>query len=213
MHSIRRVTVTLSLALLSACGGDTPSPTSVGNIPFQRRFVVTNRLLAPITIWIDDSLSVILSNGRSSGLAVASDAVWLKWTSAKPADSHGTAIPDDIGQVRLPLTGIGLTLEITNVVSDTTYVTASVYNETSSQVQIGVYDGTRVNCVSMLPAKSGVVHGFTQTGYYRLSSETEMRAYRSGSLCTGPYVAWPKSQLADFEAKSGLVELSLTSPP
>src|SRR3954464_5814744 len=123
MKNGRRVTATLSLALLSACGGEASSPTSVGNIPFQRRFVVTNRLLAPITIWIDDSISVILGNGSSSGLTVSSAAVWLKWTSAKPADSHGVQIPDVIVEVKLPLTGIGFTLDITNVINDATYIT------------------------------------------------------------------------------------------
>jgi hypothetical protein len=184
-----------------------------GNVPFQRRFVVTNRLLAPVTIAIDDTISLILSNGSSSGLTVSSKAVWLEWTSAKPADSRGLAIPDDIGQVRLPLTGIGVTLEITNVINDATYITASVFNETMSQAVIGVFDGVHVACVSQLRAKSGVVHGFTQTGYYHLTPATELRAYRDGSDCTGSYIAWPKSQLADFEAKSGLITLSLTSPP
>jgi hypothetical protein len=200
-----------TLALLASCAGDGRSATGVHNVPF--RFVVTNYLLAPVTIAIDGSVSAIVNNGKSTNLTVASSAQWLVWTSAKPADSHGVEIPDDVGPIKVSLSGIGFALDITNVIHDTTYVTASMFNESSSQVLIGVYDGDHVACVSVLGAKSGVVRGFTQTGYYRLTQGTEFRAYRDGSNCTGPYVTWPKSQLAAFQPKSGLLFLTLDSAP
>ena len=41
----------------------------------------------------------------------------------------------------------------------------------------------------------------------------EIRAYRDPTSCTGPYVAWPYSQLTDFVPKSGLVTLTLNAAP
>jgi hypothetical protein len=165
------------------------------------RFVVTNQLAAPVTIAIDGTISLILGIGASSGLTVSSTAQLLTWTSAKPTDATGVPIPDDI------------VLEITNVINDTTYVTAQMVNPTSAQVAIGVYDGQTVTCASVLRAASGNVAGFTKIGYYRLLAGTEIRAYHDQAHCTGPYVAWPASQLMQFAPKSGLISLVLMSAP
>ena len=177
------------------------------------RFVVTNQLAAPVTIAIDDTVSLILASGVSGGLAVSPAAQWLTWTSAKPTDTTGTPIPDDIGQVRVRVAGIPSVLEITNVINDTTYVTAEMLNPTKVRVSIGVYQGSTVVCASVLRAASGSSAGFTKIGYYRLLAGTEIRAFRDESRCTGPYVAWPTSQLTQFAPKSGLIRLTLTSVP
>ncbi len=162
------------------------------------RFIVTNELAAPVTIAIDDTVSLILASGASSGLAVSPAAQWLTWTSAKPTDTTGTPIPDDIGQVKLRVSGIRSVLEITNVINDTTYVTAELVNLT---------------CASVLRAASGRTAGFTKIGYYRLLAGTEIRAYQDESHCTGTYVAWSASHLKQFAPKAGLVSLILNSVP
>lgn len=177
------------------------------------RFVVTNQLEAPVTIAIDDTNLLILARGVSSGLTVSSTTQWLTWTSAKPTDSTGTQIPDGIGKVRLRLSGIRSALEITNVINDTTYVTAQVLNATKSRVSIGVYNGSTLACASVLRAASGTTAGFTKLGYYPLLAATEIRAYHDETRCTGSYIAWPTSQLTQFAPKSGLVTLILTSAP
>lgn len=177
------------------------------------RFVVTNQLAAPVTIAIDDTVVVVLPGGASSGLAVSPTAQWLTWTSAKPTDGAGLPIPDDLGVVRVRASEIRFALEITNVINDTAYVTAEIINPTSSRVSIGVYDGSTVACTGVLRATAGDVVGFTKIGYYRLLPRTEIRAYRDDFNCTGPYVAWPAPQLSRFAPKSGLVSLTLTSPP
>lgn len=201
--------------LLVACGADHASApdgrSGTGNAVV--RFIVTNDLEAPVTIAIDDTVSAILTRGASTGLAVAPTAQWLTWTSAKPTDSAGTVIPDDIGRVRVRVTGIRGTLEITNVIDDTTYVTAQFFNQTSARVSIGVAQGGVVSCASELYAASGGASGYTRIGYYRLLPTTEIRAYRDGTRCTGAYVAWPHSALAAFTPKSGLVTLVLDTPP
>ncbi|HEX4684817.1 MAG TPA: hypothetical protein VH277_19015 [Gemmatimonadaceae bacterium] len=204
--------ILLLLAGALGCGGDGPGVTgSTGTAVV--RFIVTNDLSAPVTVAIDDTVALILSTGGSSGLAVPPTAQWLNWTSAKPTDSVGTPIPDDIGRVAVRISGISRVAEITNVINDTTYFTAEISNPTSTRVSIGVYDGTSVSCVSVLRAASAGVAGFTKTGYYRLLARTELRAYRDPSFCTGPYVSWSASQLASLDPRSGLVRVNLTAAP
>ena len=89
-----------------------------------------------------------------------------------------------------------------------------MFNATSVQVSIGVTDGSTLYCAGIVPAGSADgAKGFVQIGYYRLLPATEVRAYRDASRCTGPYVAWPSSQLTGFTAKSGLLTLLLESAP
>lgn len=207
-----RLAATILLVSVAGCKADPPTA-SGGTGNFVVRFQVVNALLAPVTIAIDDTAYAILSNGKSIGLAVSPKAQWLTWTSSKPTDSTGVPILDDIGQVRVRVSGIGSVLEITNIINDVTYVTPQFFNLTSARVSLGVYDGSTVSCASVLLAASGTVNGFTKLGYYRLLPSTEIRAYRDGSHCTGPYVSWASSQLAGFSPKSGLVTLTLTAAP
>lgn len=211
-RSSRRLATTILLVLVAGCKGD---PVTATGRPgdFVVRFQVVNALLSPVTIAIDDTVAAILSNGKSSGLAVSPTAQWLSWTSAKPTDSTGVPIPDDIGEVKVRVSGIGSVLEITNIIDDFTYVTPQFFNQTNARVSIGVYDGSTVTCASVLLGASGTVNGFTKLGYYRLLPATEMRAYRDASHCTGPYVSWGSSHLAGFTPKTGLVTLTLTAAP
>jgi hypothetical protein len=208
----RCLAATILLVLVAGCKGDPPTA-SVRPGDFVLRFQVVNQLLAPITIAIDDTVSAILSNGKSSGLAVSPKAQWLTWTSSKPTDSTGVPILDDVGEVKVRVSGIGPVLEITNIINDITYITPQFFNRTTTRVELGVYDGSTVSCASVLLGASGTVNGFTKLGYYRLLAATEIRAYRDASHCTGPYVSWPSSQLAGFSPKSGLVTLTLTAAP
>jgi len=176
---------------------------------FTAQFIATNRLIAPVTILVDGSPYAILSRGTSTPLTLSSRAR-VTWTSAKPADAHGHMIPDQIGEIRVSVPFSG-ELEITNLINDETYITASIFNHTSTPVSIGIYDGTSVACASQLPAEAQDVYGFTQTGYYRLSG-AQFRAY-SAPDCTGTYIAWPASSLAAYEPKSGRVVLTLDSAP
>lgn len=208
----RRVACAILPPLFLACGAErATSPGRPGDSLV--RFIVANDLEAPVTIAIDDTVTAILTHGSSTGLAVSPAAQWLTWTSAKPTDSTGTPIPDDIGRVSVRVTGIRSTLELTNVIDDTTYITAQFFNQTSARAVVGVYEAGVVSCASVLYAASGGVSGYTRIGYYRLLPTTEIRAYRDGSRCTGPYVAWPRSQLATFTPNSGLVTLVLESAP
>ena len=199
------------VALLVSCAraGDTTGP---GDFPIH--FQVTNDLIAPVTVAIDGTPVAILSSGKGVPLTVSSSAQWLTWTSAKPAGADGVPIPDQIGEVKIPVSGIAGVLEIRNVIADQTYVTARIFNATRAQVSIGVFDGSEVACAGVLPAAtSDGANGLVQIGYYRLLPATELRAYRDGSRCSGPYVAWPASTLKAYAANSGLVLLTLNTAP
>ena len=115
--------------------------------------------------------------------------------------------------MKISVSGISTALEISNVIDNQTYITAAIVNLTSAKVSVGVYDGTSVLCASELPAAVGSTRGFTQIGYYRLRPATEIRAYRSPSDCTGRFVSWSSSQLKSFQDKSGLLTLTLDTPP
>ena len=196
------------VALVAACSGDGGAITPA---EFNVRFVATNSLLAPVTILVDGSPYAILSNGRSTSLSLSSLA-HVTWTSAKPADARGQMIPDQIGEVNVSVTSINGVLEITNVIDGQTYITASIFNHTSTPVSIGIDDGTSLVCASQLPGAEQNTSGFTQTGYYRLVASMQFRAYRTPD-CTGAYTAWPASNLAAFEPKSGRVVLALDVAP
>jgi hypothetical protein len=197
------------IALGAACEKQATSPTT----PFAVRFSVTNHLVSPVTISIDSTPVVIVMGGKTASLTVPSTAKWLAWISAKAAGSNGALIPDDISEVKVPIAGIGAALDIINVINDQAYITAMIYNSTSAPVSIGVYDGASVTCAAELPAATSTSKGFTQIGYYRLLSTTEVRAYRAPSGCTGSFISWPQSQLKTFATKSGLLTLTLDAAP
>src|SRR5438874_13780794 len=90
----------LVAAILAALAGGCESEHSAASGPVDSalRFVVTNQLLAPVVIAIDDTATLYLIGGQSGPLAVSRKAQWLSWTSAKATDFNGTPIPDDIGK-------------------------------------------------------------------------------------------------------------------
>jgi hypothetical protein len=198
------------LAWTAACDGDFTGPASG---EFQVRFVVSNSLLAPVTIAIDGAPYLILTGGASSSLTVSSKAQWLTWNSAKPMDASGQPILDDIGEIRIAVSSINNALDISNLIGGHTYITARFLNLTTANVSIGVYDGSSVSCAARLPAASGPAAGYTQIGYYKLLASTEVRAYRDPVSCSGAYSSWPSGQIRDYEAKSGLLSLVLESAP
>lgn len=207
--SFRVCIVAASVVALGACGGGVAElPTQTGPVTF----IAANDLVAPVTLSVDGSPYAILSFGRTTQITLPANAR-LTWTSSKPADAHGEMIADEIGVIKVDVSAISGALEITNVIENQTYFTARLFNFTNATVSIGVFDGAKVWCAAVLPGATTSGPGFTLIGYYRLLSTTELRAYTGSSQCTGPYVTWPSSQLAGFEAKSGLLTLSLESSP
>lgn len=205
----RRLVPGVVIALAAACDGRSATTTT----PFSVQFSVTNDLESPVTISIDTVPYAIVLGGKSTTLTVPSTVPALTWTSAKAAGSNRLPIPDDIGEVKVSVAAIGAALEISNVINDQPYITASIYNSTTAAVSIGVYDGTSVTCAAELPGATSTSVGFTRTGYYKLLAATEVRAYQAPSGCTGPFTAWPAAQIKAFAPKSGLITLTLDTAP
>ena len=194
-----------TFALLAACSSDNVMvPAQTGPVTFR----AANDLIAPVTIKVKGQPYVILSSGRSTQVTLPANTR-LTWTSAKPADAHGQMVPDEIGEQAVDVSSILGALEITNVIDNQTYFTARIFNFTTTSVSIGVFEGSTLWCAALLPGATPGGPGFTLIGYYRLLATTEVRAYTASADCTGSYVAWPSSQLSDFQAKSGLLTLSL----
>jgi hypothetical protein len=206
---VRQVGAAILTSMGIACGS-----AETGVIPeFRVQFEVSNRLLAPVAIAVDGVAHIHLSGGERASLSVPSFAQWLSWNSAKPMDSDGNPIQDDIGEVIVSVSGINGALEITNVIQDQTHFTAQIHNLTTAPVSIGVFDGTTVSCAAKLPAASSARTGYTQIGYYKLLPATELRAYRDPAACTGPYAPWTSAEIRSLAPKSGLVVLALESAP
>lgn len=205
-----RTCIALAATLLAGCGADTTTATAT---PFPIRVDITNSLVAPVTIAVDGAPAVILSPGRGSPLTVLSTAKTLTWTSGKPTDVDGRQIPDEIGEVSMPVAGLGPTLDITNVINGQTYVTANVINHTNARVTIGVANGSTVACAGVLDPAAFGIDGFVRIGYYRLLATTELRAYRDSARCVGAYTAWPAGTLTHYAPKTGNVALVLDAAP
>ncbi len=209
---LRRSMIALTaLVTLGVACDSNRDPSGPADFPVQ--FQISNNLIAPVTVAIDGAPYVVLRPGASIPLTVSSAAQWLSWESANPMDAAGQQIFDDIGEVRIALGGINRTVDINNVIADQPYVTARIFNLTPAAVSIGVFDGLSVSCAAALPASSSTVTAFTQIGYYKLLATTELRAYRDAIGCTGAYSVWPSTQIRAFAAKSGLLLLTLDSPP
>lgn len=203
-----RTFVSLSLALLALLDGCGSDSAMLGVPTGKVTFLAVNNLIAPVTISVDGSPYVILSNGRTTQITLPA-STQLTWTSAKPADAEGQMIPDEIGVEHVDVGSISGTFEITNVIGNQTYFTARIFNFTNLRVSIAVWDGTKVWCAAVLPAATQTAPGFTLIGYYRLLSTTDLRAYATTTNCTGSFVSWPSSQLTGLEPKSGMLTLSL----
>lgn len=195
---------------LAACG-KARDATGLGEFPV--RVNVVNNLIAPISISVDGVPIVGLQGGASSGVTVSSASKVLMWTSAKPVDTEGRLIADDIGEVKVAVATLGVVLEIGNVIENQVYITARIFNSTDVPAAIGVTDGVSMSCGVPLPRARNGISGYTQTGYYRLLPSTEIRAYRDPTQCSGPYTPWPASELRAFRPSSGLIFLTLNSPP
>lgn len=200
----------LLVAPIGSCDGGRATSTAAAA---PLRVLITNHLLAPVQVAVDGAPAIGLNGGASGGITVPSTAGSLTWTSAKPTDAEGHPIPDDIGEVKVAVSGIGLTLDISNVIGDDTYITARIFNHTNTAVSIGFQNGTVTSCAAALPASTPTMTTFTQTGYYRLLPTTEIRAFSDPTRCTGSWVAWTPAELRGFSARSGSLVLSLDRAP
>jgi hypothetical protein len=102
----------------------------------------------------------------------------------------------------------GSSITINNVISGTTYFAPVIANKLGAVAYVGIFRGGSLTCLSpLLVGEAG-----KDLGYWRLTADTEMRAYQSLG-CSGTYHAWNSTQLSAFTPNSGVLTLSLTSIP
>lgn len=183
---------------------------------------VVNRLVESVRVLANGALLGTVTNGSTANLAYSgSSSVQISWELIRRTTSQGSPVGDTMGGLFAQTTvGSGQILEYTidNVVASTPYFTPWVSNQTSSTLLMGVNMGlaseNRCNCTVAGNLQNVVL------GYYRAFSNSNVRAYRSNSNYTGPYIYWgtdssgvttPIPNL--MESGSGVVRLNANTAP
>lgn len=184
---------------------------------------IDNDLIYPVIIRAN---GVLL--GSANGVAITSftytgpSAITVSWELVRPTIAGtSTAVGDSMTATYDTFSIANGAIEnfvVDNVVGTTPYFVPRVDNQTSATLLMGVNVGLTAqnlcNCT---------VAGFAQNvalGYYRLFTNTNVRAYRAGSNYTGPYIYWgsdPSGMTTPLvslvQAGSGLVDLSASIAP
>lgn len=116
--------------------------------------------------------------------------------------------PDIIAATATAAVTPSATYTINNVIGTTTYFAPVIANNLGAPAYVGIYRSGALTCLApLVTAEAG-----KDFGYWRLTSDTELRAYQSLS-CTGPYHTWNAAQLSAYNTNTGVISLSLTSIP
>lgn len=134
----------------------------------------------------------------------------LRWTVQTPRYSNGEAQPSDLGPIDVPVSDLG-SVDINNVADGQAYYTPSFANRTGDTVEIGIFNGSSVQCVSLL-GPSGF--GYARFAYFRMTAVSEFRYYRKHTGCTGHYLFWGYDAIAkNYVAKTGAISLLGSQSP
>lgn len=196
-----KVACVVFLTFAASCKESTPPPTPIG-VTFVNFLIVPTTITAGGTnygtVAEGDDLSVVLPAGTTS----------VTWTPAKLRYSDGTLVPDDLSSASALVTD-GATVDLTNVIGGSTFVAPRITNTTGQTLLFAVYNNSSVSCVG-----SWGSGGAVQWPYYRVTSSTEFRVYRTGSNCTGAFRFWSNTTiLANTESKSGRATLAVSQAP
>ncbi len=147
---------------------------------------VTNALIFPITVNASGvPLGDVPAESSQSFTLGQTGAVRISWSLRRPAVA-GREIGDPMaGFWDLSSPGATVQLTVDNVVGDAWYFAPLVTNSTGTTllmtVNWGLASENRCNCT--VPATGALTH----LGYYRLFTNSNVTAFRSGSNYTGAY--------------------------
>jgi hypothetical protein len=184
---------------------------------------ITNYLIYPVRV---------RANGVLLGTAAGSVVTLLPYTGSASVTISWELIRQTIAGTSI---AIGDTMEasfapatftqgategfiVDNVLGANTYFVPVIDNMTPSTLLMGVNVG--LTAQNLCNCTVGPFVGNTSIGYYRLFSNSNVRAYRNGSNYTGPYIYWgsdpsgsttPLANLA--QVRTGIVTLTATMSP
>lgn len=147
---------------------------------------IVNQLIYPIDVDAGGSpLGSVAAEGTRSFALTSANAVRINWSLRRPT-VNGREIGDVMsGFWELQNPGATVQLTVDNVVGTTWYFAPLVTNTSGTTLLMAVNWGltseNRCNCT--VPANGLMTH----LGYYRLFTNSNVTAFRSGTTYTGPY--------------------------
>lgn len=174
--------------------------------------VVTNQLIAGVNISVNGSAVGSVPAGETRQTQVDPVSEMEVFWELIPPTLDGRALGDPMSGTFGPVqvTSDRVEIEIDNIVGEAYFFAPLIDNQTSSRLLMGVNMGlqaeNRCNCV----VAGGATNVFF--GYYRLFSNSNVRAYRDGSGYTGSYIYW-ENFANSVETGPGTITLTATSAP
>ncbi len=184
---------------------------------------ITNYLIYPVTVRANGVLLGTAAGGVVTQFPyTGSPTVIISWDLVRQTISGtSVAIGDPMGGDFDPATFTQGAIEgytVDNVVGSSSYFVPVIDNLTPATLLMGVNVG--LTAQNLCNCTVGPFVGNTSIGYYRLFSNSNVRAYRNGSNYTGSYIYWgsdpsgsttPLANLA--QARTGIVTLTATMSP
>ncbi len=176
----------------------TASITVLGNLAIR----VENQLVGPINVTINGVLvgQVAAAQVQTNGTVTPTtqtfetarvNQVALSWALVQPTlsgRSLGDAMTGSFSPVQVTNQTTGINYTIDSVVGETSYFAPLVTNQTAVRLLMGVNMGltaeNRCECVILAGGQR------VYFGYYRLFTNTNVRAYNDGTNYTGNFVFW-----------------------
>jgi hypothetical protein len=173
---------------------------------------IVNNLVGQVTISINNTPTTTVDAGATVSLSSTANPVTVSWALVRQTTTSGTPVGENMSGVFSPVsnpTGT-ITYDIDAIVGSQSYFSPGISNNSSTRLLMGVNMGlqseTRCNCV--VPIGSQRV----RIGYYKLFSNTNVRAYRESSNYSGSFTYWDNFSTS-VEPLSGDITLSATLNP
>jgi hypothetical protein len=174
-------------------------------------------VLVTLDLSVSDAAAIISVDGFTYGTVSTNQPITLQVPNGSKSLTYvitnspiGTIqdVQPDIIAASGSASVIGSGITINNVISGTTYFAPVIANNLGAVAYVGIFRAGTLSCLSpLLIGTAG-----KDLGYWKLSADTEIRAYQSLG-CSGSYHSWNSTQLSAFTPNSGVILLSLTSIP